>query len=324
MTLNQLRTFALVARLGSMRAAAEVLGVSEPAVSAAIAALRQDLGDALVVRAGGGIALTAGGRRLVAHADEIVGLADRARREVASAGTSQDVLRVVATAAFEEHAATALIDAFTRRSPGTSVELIRERPERLTACLVERSADIVLGLRPATVGDVTLDVVPFLRYQRVIVAGPDHQLHGLGGDLVPMPELRKERWLAGPAGIEELSAEGRWMAGGNLPNPNLVCLPSETDALAAVLRAEGVMLALRHVVREDVRRGTLVRLPVTGTPVHGLWCASTLGDRRAAPGALALQRFATTPDATAAMVASAGSPRQSRPVPPVHVTLWSG
>ncbi len=318
MTLSQLRTFALVARLGSMRAAAVALGVSEPAVSAAIAALRQDLSDPLIVRAGGGIALTAGGRRLAAHADEIVGLADRARREVASAGTSQDILRVVATAAFEEHA-PALVDAFTRRSPGTAVELIHERPERLTACLVERFADIVLGLRPPTVGDTTLDVVPFLRYQRVIVAAPGHRLVG---DPVAMSELVKEPWFAGPAGIEELSEEGRWLAGRTLL-PDVVCLPSETAARAAVLAGDGVMLALSHIVREDLRRGALVRLRVTGTPVQGLWCASTLGFRRATPGARALQRFATTPDATAAMVASAGAPRQARPVPPVHVTLWS-
>ena len=35
MTFSQLRTFALVAELGSLRAAASALGVSEPAVSAA-------------------------------------------------------------------------------------------------------------------------------------------------------------------------------------------------------------------------------------------------------------------------------------------------
>ncbi|MBC7549373.1 MAG: LysR family transcriptional regulator, partial [Cellulomonas sp.] len=58
MTLSQLRAFALVARMGSMRAAAAALGISEPAVSSAVAALRNDLGDALVVRSGGGIAPT--------------------------------------------------------------------------------------------------------------------------------------------------------------------------------------------------------------------------------------------------------------------------
>ena len=50
MTLTQLEAFVLVARLGSVKAAARLLGVSEPAVSGALAALRQHLGDPLVER----------------------------------------------------------------------------------------------------------------------------------------------------------------------------------------------------------------------------------------------------------------------------------
>ena len=68
MTFTQLRTFALVAELGSLRAAADALGVSEPAVSAAVAALRTDLGDPLFRRTGVGITLTPGGRALAGRA----------------------------------------------------------------------------------------------------------------------------------------------------------------------------------------------------------------------------------------------------------------
>jgi len=82
MTLAQLQSFVLVARLGSVKAAAAELGVTEPAVSVAVAALRKELGDELFVRAGRGIALTAGGRRLAALASEILGLAEQARRSV--------------------------------------------------------------------------------------------------------------------------------------------------------------------------------------------------------------------------------------------------
>ena len=60
MTLAQLQSFVLVARLGSVKAAAAELGVTEPAVSVAVAALRKELGDELFVRNGRGIALTAG------------------------------------------------------------------------------------------------------------------------------------------------------------------------------------------------------------------------------------------------------------------------
>jgi DNA-binding transcriptional LysR family regulator len=79
MTLAQLQSFVLVARHGSVKAAAAELEVTEPAVSVAVAALRKELGDDLFVRNGRGIALTPGGRRLAALATEILGLAEQAR-----------------------------------------------------------------------------------------------------------------------------------------------------------------------------------------------------------------------------------------------------
>ncbi|MDQ5840254.1 MAG: LysR family transcriptional regulator, partial [Chloroflexota bacterium] len=139
MTLSQLRAFALVARLGSLHAAAAALGVSEPAVSSALAALRHDLGDPLFVRVAGGIALTPGGRALADHAQEIVGLADKARWEVEHAQTAAGMLRIVATAAFAEHAAGRLLDAFTKRVPGATVDVVVEAAADIGSMLLDRA-----------------------------------------------------------------------------------------------------------------------------------------------------------------------------------------
>ena len=79
MTVAQLQSFVLVARLGSVKAAAAELEVTEPAVSVAVAALRKEPGDELFVRDGRGIALTLG-RRLAALAGGILSLAEQARR----------------------------------------------------------------------------------------------------------------------------------------------------------------------------------------------------------------------------------------------------
>src|SRR3954466_9050096 len=84
-TFAQLRSFATVARLGSVTGAAHALGVSEPAVSSAIAALRRDLGDVLFTRVATGVRLTPGGERLAATAAEILTLEERARHEVGEA-----------------------------------------------------------------------------------------------------------------------------------------------------------------------------------------------------------------------------------------------
>lgn len=317
MTFAQLRTFALVAELGSLRAAAAALGVSEPAVSAAVAALRADLGDPLFRRTGSGIALTPGGRALATRARELVRLADRTRREVGQASTAGH-LRVLATAACAEHVAGAVVSAFTRRAPRTAVDITVGSTDCAAIALADDAADIVLGLRPVPFPGQVLESVPFLRFRRVWVALPGHPL-------CDRPRLRREdvaghRWLSGPAGIEAGSAEARWSAGLDRL-PEIDTRDSEGAALAAVRRGEGVLLALEHAVRTDLRAGSLVRLPVEGTPVPGMWWATVPGEGAASSAARALQRFLTTPDATSALLAR--PTRRQRPRPTVRVELWS-
>src|SRR3954467_14031923 len=119
MTLAQLQSFVLVARHGSVKAAAAELEVTEPALSVAVPALRRELGDELFVRNGRGIALTAGGRRLAALAAEILGLAEQARRSVAAGSESRRIV-VAAPALVAEHVGP-LIEMFTARDEGLEI-----------------------------------------------------------------------------------------------------------------------------------------------------------------------------------------------------------
>src|SRR4051812_19680239 len=198
MTFTQLRTFALVAELGSLRAAAAALGVSEPAVSAAIAALRSDLGDALFVRAGSGISLTPGGRALAGRARELVRLADRTRRDVVRAASSSGALRILAAGACAEHLRRLLAD-FEERTPGCSVE-VRVGGSDVAAGLADDLYDIALGPWPLPMPGQQLESVPFLRYRRGVVAAPGVPLDSAPG-------------LGGPGGVGPRRAGGRRGAG---------------------------------------------------------------------------------------------------------------
>jgi DNA-binding transcriptional LysR family regulator len=313
MTFAQLRTFALVAELGSLHAAATALGVSEPAVSAAVAALRADLGDPLFRRTGTGIALTPGGRALATRARELVRLADRTRREVATA-TSAERLRVLATAACAEHVAEAVVTAFVQRAPRAPVDLAVGSPECAATALAEDLADVVLGARPADSPGQSVESVPFLRYQRVVVVGPAHPL--VSRTWLQPEDLAAVRWVTGPGGFDPGSAEERW-AGGLAGAEEY---ESEAAALQSVRTGGGVLLAFAHSVRDDVRRGALVRLPVDGTPVTGMWWATVPGDGRATTSARALQRFLTTRDGTTALLSR---PARRTVAPTVRVELWS-
>src|SRR6478672_13709341 len=83
MTLGQLRTFLAVVGTGSVRAAAERLVVTQPAVSAALGSLQEELGVALVARDGRGLRVTPAGEAFADYARRALGLLDEG---VAAAG----------------------------------------------------------------------------------------------------------------------------------------------------------------------------------------------------------------------------------------------
>src|SRR5262245_20906292 len=122
-TLNQLKIFVLVARLGSVEAAAASLGISEPAVSRALTVLRQSLGDPLLVRVGAGMELTPAGQRVVGIASQIVNLAIDAETAVRQSQGAPELLRVVTTTTIATSVAPALLQMFTSRGGNVEVNL---------------------------------------------------------------------------------------------------------------------------------------------------------------------------------------------------------
>lgn len=321
MTLAQLQSFVTVARLGSVKAAAAALGVSEPAISDAVRVLRSELGDELYIRAGGGIELTTGGERLAAAAGEILGLAEQARRSVREARGESAVLRVAASEVVAEFAAGALLDTFTRRNPGIEITLQVASGRAHAALLTDRLADVTLGPRAARDGSTAIEAVPFLRYVMAAVAAPGHHL-ARRRDIAPAA-LAREPWFVGPAGTDPTTATGAFLKHHGLSPRELLVFPSYAAARAQVAARRGVTLALVHTILDELERGALVRLDVRGTPFTRLWYASMLAPDRRTAAAWALRRFVATPEATQAMLARAGGVPAERFRPPVHVTLWS-
>ncbi|MGH2889902.1 MAG: LysR family transcriptional regulator [Solirubrobacteraceae bacterium] len=319
MTLAQLHSFVLVARLGSVKAAAAELEVTEAAVSVAVAALRRELGDELFVRDGRRIALTAGGRRLAALGSEILALAEQARRSVRESADRPRRLQIAATNIIAEHIGP-LIEAFCARDPGLEVSVLETPGDSLMEMLEPRRADIVLGPEPAAERNAAIAAAPFLRCRLIIAAAPSHPLAGHPD--IPPAALTGERWLVGPPELDPTTATGLFFARNGLDPPEVAAFTSHAAAIAAAAGGEGIVLSLAHSVLDEVRRRALVRIDVRGTPIIELWHASTLGVGRALPAALALQHFATTPEAMQAMASGRAGASSTRIRPAVHVTLW--
>jgi LysR family transcriptional regulator, low CO2-responsive transcriptional regulator len=319
-TLNQLKVFVLVVRLGSLRAAASALGVSEPAVSQALTALRQSLGDQLVTRTGATLTLTAAGQRVVGLASQMVNLAVAAEDAVRAANGDADLLRVVASADVGDAVAPALLQAFARRAAKVEATLGIATSSEMRALVAERLTDVAIG--PAISGPATPGVVsePLLRYRMLVVAAHAHRAHRCR--LRSLDELRHEEWLVDPTATDPESDLGRLLAAIGVPQSNVRVFPTQPAAWATAASRSGLAPAIEQLWTRDPHPD-VAPVTVPGTPVELLWHVSMLADDRRPAVARRLHRFLSTPDATQAMYRADGGVPASRFRPPVYVTLWS-
>lgn len=316
MTLAQLRAFVAVARLGSVKAAARELEVTEPAVSGAVGALRRELGDPLYVRAGGGLELTSGGRELARAAGEMLAIADQARRNMRN---ERQTLRVAATPAFAEFAGGPLLHAFRQQHPEIEVTLQVARRSELSSLLAERRVDIALGPPVAsTASGPDVHAEPFFRYALVVAAAPRHPLAGSRG--VAPVALVGTPWLLGPYEAERDTDTGAFLARQSIAAARTRAYPNFASALAQAAAGRGVVLAIAHTIRDELERGTLVVIDVRGTPLAALWYASTLPPEYRNANVEALRHFVTAPEAANAILSRAGGVPAERFV---HMGRWS-
>jgi LysR family transcriptional regulator, low CO2-responsive transcriptional regulator len=319
MTLTQLNAFVLVARLGSVRAAAVALGVSESAVSQAITALRQDLGDQLITRSQAGMTLTPGGTRLLGTASQIVVLGAEAHAAVRAAQGAPEQLRVVATSTFAEFVAGPLLEAFRRRFAG-AVEITTgvAAAGELGVLIANRLADVAFG--PGVTGEHELPIVsePIFKY-RLVVVGPGET----AARARPRGPARQWRWLVDPSGTDPGSETARLLRRLGVADGDIGVFQSQTAALAAAADGAGVAPAIEHLVFHQLRRGGLSLIDLPGFPVEECWYVTLLERERRSTAASALRRFLGTPEAMQVMRSPAAGVPPSRFKPPVYVTIWS-
>jgi LysR family transcriptional regulator, low CO2-responsive transcriptional regulator len=315
MTLTQLGVFVLVARLRSVRAAADVLGVSEPAVSRSLAALRQHLGDQLVVRDGNAMTLTEGGSRLFGIASQMVALGAEAEAAVRAGQGAPTRLRLLVTSTIAEFIAAPLVEAFGRRWSGaveTSSGVASAAEMRVL--LPNRLADAAIGPDLGADPELGLTSEPVLRYRLVLVAAPRFRPQG--------PPARWP-WLVDPSGADPESDAGRLLRGFRVPEERIRVFPNQTAAWAAAADGAGVAPAVSSLVSRQIRRGELSVVDTDRTPVQACWHVTTLAPDRRSEASRRLRNFLSTPDAMQLMCSPGAGVPPSRFRPPVYVTIWS-
>lgn len=266
MTLTQLRAFVEVAVTGSVHQAAVRLVVSQPAVSAAVAALQRDLGVTLVVREGRGLELTPAGRVFAGYARQVLGLL--AEGSAAAAGLlrpEQGRVRLAAVTTAGEHVLPPFLAAFRARYPAAEVLLEVGNRNRVRELLGHREVDVAIGGRPAAGHRFTTLAT---RPNPLVVVAPAQGRAGPRETTVE--ELAAQVWLLREPGSGTRSSVEEFFDGLGI-SPVTLTLGSNGAIRESVRAGLGVTLVSRDAVARELARRELEEWRGPGLPLERAW-----------------------------------------------------
>jgi len=261
-TLTQIRAFLAVKSTGSVHAAAGQLLVSQPSVSAAVAALARELGTVLFERHGRGVRLTESGEAFAPYAAQVLGLLEQGRNAAQEAAHPENSrIRLVAVNTAGEYLAPPLIQAYRQLHPGVSILLEVGNRATVFERLESRRADIGIGGRP---GGRSLVGYPLVGNELVVVG------REIPADLARTPWLLREEGSGTRLATERLLADldlGSAEAG----PPECLTLGSNGAIKQGLAVGLGITLISRFAVARELRDGTLCEIGVAGTPLTRPW-----------------------------------------------------
>lgn len=254
MEIYHLKTFAMVAEEGHLTRAARRLHASQPAISAHIKALEEELGVTLFQRTPKGMVLTADGRQLKAHADralavvgEMVNHAGRLRETLTGElrlgiHTGADSLRI-----------PELFRVMQARHPHLTLHLLQS----MTGEVLNRLED---GLLDAgfMYGENASDRIHTeeLKELELVVAGPPAWRDRLR-DAEPA-ELGGFPWIMTPADCPFHTVAERFFKAHGLAPDRIMLIDQEETIKSMIKAGTGLSLLPRQDIRQEIGEGFAV------------------------------------------------------------------
>ncbi|MGQ9370903.1 LysR family transcriptional regulator [Azospirillum sp. ST 5-10] len=168
--LKSLEIFVWTVRLGGFRRAAERLNTTQPAVSARIAQLEEELGVTLFERQGRRAAPTRQAVVLLGYAERMLALRSELVSAIADRSAIRGIIRLGVAETLVHTWLTTLIDSLNAFYPAVSLEVEVETSPNLREALVRHDVDIAFMLSSYT--DARFRVLPLCSYALAWVASP--------------------------------------------------------------------------------------------------------------------------------------------------------
>jgi DNA-binding transcriptional LysR family regulator len=260
MQLEALKTFCDLVETRSFTRTAELNFVSQSAVSQQVRALERRFERRLVERGGGhDVEPTGAGRLLYEESKLILGRLHALEAQLRDPGGAMaGTVRVATVYSVGLHALPPHVKQFLREHPKVQIQVEYSRTDRVVeACL---SGHIDLGIVAFPTRRPKLEVIPLRIENLVLVVSPEHRL--ARRHTAALASLKGEPFVAFDRSVPTRRAIDRALRRHGVA----VHITTEFDNIETIKRSVeaglGVSIVPEDTVRNEVRAGTLVSLPL--------------------------------------------------------------
>jgi Transcriptional regulator len=243
----------------NMTAAAEILFISQSAISQSVAELEQYYGVRLFERLSRKLYKTQAGERLLGYARHMIRMNADIEREM-NALHENGSIRIGASVTVGANVLPRLISAFGKTNPDTDAEVFEDNTEQIEKRLLNDKSDIGLVEGETTSQDILC--TPFMQDELVLVCGTRHRFAGLPA--VKPHELEKENFIIRESGSGTRKTFEDVMTAHRLSwKVSWTCNNADTIK-AAVTAGLGVAVLSKRAVAKEAKAGELAVKAVEG------------------------------------------------------------
>lgn len=266
MNLKQLEAFVRVAETKSFSAAAKMLFLTQPTVSAHIASLERELNTCLLIRNTKGVALSESGKELYAYAEQMLELEQKIRERFGLTGRQPgSVLRIAASTIPSLYLLPDIMARFRKEYPEEQLKLFETDSSGVVEMILSHKADV--GFTGTVLEKGSCTYIPFYQDELVVLTPSSERYRERKNDdivswILEEPVILREEGSGTRKEALRLLAQ----TGVDISKLNVAAMMENQETIKrSVGSGMGISILSKLAAKEEIDSGKLLAFPLGET-----------------------------------------------------------
>ena len=266
MNLKQLEAFVRVAETKSFSAAAKMLFLTQPTVSAHIASLERELNTCLLIRNTKGVALSESGKELYAYAEQMLELEQKIRERFGLTGRQPgSVLRIAASTIPSLYLLPDIMARFRKEYPEEQLKLFETDSSGVVEMILSHKADV--GFTGTVLEKGSCTYIPFYQDELVVLTPSSEIYRARKNDdivswILEEPVILREEGSGTRKEALRLLAQ----TGVDISKLNVAAMMENQETIKrSVGSGMGISILSKLAAKEEIDSGKLLAFPLGET-----------------------------------------------------------